>query len=76
MDPVSTAHGPVVYVCLCNGITERSIREAASSGVRSVDELAMRTGCGSGCGSCVELAQQILDQSHQALPLPVYAAAA
>jgi len=65
-----------VYVCLCNGITERSIREAAAGGVRSVDELAMQTGCGSGCGSCVMLAQQILDETHQALPLPVYAAAA
>ena len=67
---------PAVYVCLCNGITERSIRDAAAGGVRSVDELAMHTGCGTGCGSCVELAQQILDESHQLLPLPVFAAAA
>ena len=65
-----------MYVCLCNGITERSIRDAAAAGARSVDDLGAMTGCGSGCGSCVELAQQILDETRSALPLPVYAVAA
>jgi bacterioferritin-associated ferredoxin len=50
-----------LYVCICNGVTDRQIREAAASGVRSVAELTMRTGCGATCGSCLEMAADILD---------------
>jgi bacterioferritin-associated ferredoxin len=50
-----------LYVCICNGVTDRQIREAAASGVRSVAELTMRTGCGATCGSCLEMAVGILD---------------
>lgn len=51
-----------MYVCLCHGITERNIREAAGSGARSLPDLAARTGCGTGCGCCRELAEEILQQ--------------
>ena len=50
-----------MYVCICNGVTDRQIREAAASGVRSVAELTMRTGCGANCGSCLETATAILE---------------
>ena len=49
-----------MYVCICNGVTDRQIREAAASGVRSVSELTMRTGCGATCGTCLETAADIL----------------
>ena len=73
-----------MYVCICNGITERQVREVAAAGCRSVAELTMRTGAGAGCGSCLELAAQILDehavektQSANALPaLPMLPQAA
>jgi bacterioferritin-associated ferredoxin len=67
-----------VYVCLCNGVTDRQIREAAEAGCRSMSELTMRTGCGATCGSCVEMATQLLDEVHaaRALPLPVLSHAA
>ena len=50
-----------MYVCICNGVTDHQIREAAASGVRSVAELTMRTGCGATCGTCLETAAGILD---------------
>lgn len=50
-----------MYVCICNGVTDRQIREAAASGVRSVAELTMRTGCGATCGTCLETAADILE---------------
>lgn len=50
-----------MYVCICNGVTDHQIREAAASGVRSVAELTMRTGCGATCGTCLETAADILD---------------
>ncbi|MET1162872.1 MAG: (2Fe-2S)-binding protein [Pseudoxanthomonas sp.] len=50
-----------MYVCICNGVTDSQIRDAAASGVRSVAELTMRTGCGATCGTCLETAAGILD---------------
>ena len=52
-----------MYVCICNGVTDHQIREAAASGVRSVAELTMRTGCGATCGTCLETAAGILEAS-------------
>jgi bacterioferritin-associated ferredoxin len=60
-----------VYVCLCNGVTEREIREVAAAGCRTLSELTMRTGCGATCGSCLDMAQQILDDVHAARALDV-----
>lgn len=51
-----------MYVCLCNGVTEREIRQTAAAGCRSVAELTMRTGCGAGCGSCLPAASQLLEE--------------
>lgn len=53
-----------MYVCLCNGVTEREIRQAAQAGCGSMAELTMRTGCGATCGSCVSMACEILDESR------------
>lgn len=55
---------PTVYVCICNGVTERQIREAASAGCNSVAELTMRTGCGSACGSCLDTAAAMLEPAR------------
>jgi bacterioferritin-associated ferredoxin len=61
-----------MYVCICNGVTDADIRRVADEGCRDVHELTMRTGCGSNCGSCRELAAEILLESRsQTLPLPV-----
>nr|WP_211115775.1 MULTISPECIES: (2Fe-2S)-binding protein [unclassified Xanthomonas] len=62
-----------VYVCICNGVTDHQIREAAENGCASLAELTMRTGCGSNCGSCLEMAGDLLSQAHatRALPLPL-----
>jgi bacterioferritin-associated ferredoxin len=68
-----------MYVCICNGVTDRQIREAATSGVRSVAELTMRTGCGATCGTCLETAAGILDahapERRKAFPVPMLDAA-
>jgi bacterioferritin-associated ferredoxin len=68
-----------MYVCICNAVTERAIREAARAGVRTLDELSRSTGCSDCCGSCADLAAQILAETHRAprtLDLPLIAAAA
>ncbi|WP_222565775.1 bacterioferritin-associated ferredoxin [Novilysobacter antarcticus] len=62
-----------MYVCICNGITDHDIRQAAEAGCDSMAELTMRTGAGSCCGSCVDMASELLDETRaaRALPLPV-----
>lgn len=67
-----------VYVCICNGVTDHQIREAAENGCASVSELTMRTGCGSNCGSCLDMAAGLLEQARACrdLPLPVLGLAA
>ena len=67
-----------MYVCICNGITDRDIRQAADAGCRSLAELTMRTGCGACCGSCLDTAAQVLEEARAArepVPLPVRQAA-
>ncbi|KIQ96262.1 bacterioferritin-associated ferredoxin [Lysobacter sp. A03] len=62
-----------MYVCICNGITDHDIRQAAEADCDSMAELTMRTGAGSCCGSCVDMASELLDETRAArvLPLPV-----
>ena len=60
-----------MYVCICNGVTERDIRQVAEAGCRTVSELTMRTGCGATCGSCLEMAGELLAEVHRRLELPL-----
>jgi bacterioferritin-associated ferredoxin len=67
-----------MYVCICNGVTDHEIRQAAEAGCRGVAELTMRTGAGSTCGSCLDMAAQLLDEVHsrRELALPILSQAA
>ena len=49
-----------MYVCICHGVTDQDIRQAADAGCASVTELTMRTGLGSGCGTCSDMAAELL----------------
>ena len=66
-----------MYVCLCHGITERQVREAAVEGCASVADLGARTGLGTCCGSCTPIASEILEEvrGERAFPLPLLAVA-
>ncbi|MBP3983301.1 bacterioferritin-associated ferredoxin [Pseudoxanthomonas helianthi] len=70
-----------MYVCVCNGVTDHQIREAAANGCRSVAELTMRTGCGATCGTCLDMAADLLNEARDAqraspFPVPVLSHAA
>lgn len=62
-----------MYVCVCYGITDRQIREVAQAGCTSTAELTMRTGAGANCGSCLDMAAEVLEEVHgtRRQPLPV-----
>jgi bacterioferritin-associated ferredoxin len=52
-----------MYVCVCNAVTENAIREAVDNGVRSLAELRLHTGCSMTCGTCQELAEEVLAEA-------------
>jgi len=55
-----------MYVCICKGITDRDIREAASSGARSLKDLCRDLGVASDCGKCASCAQEVLCEARSA----------
>lgn len=54
-----------MYVCICHGVTEKDIQEAAQNGVTSLTQLQAETGCSTGCGSCADVAIQTLMAAQQ-----------
>ena len=65
-----------MFVCICNAVSDRQIREAAAKGVECLDGLAYETGVGTCCGSCRPLALQVLDQARAELSFAFAPAAA
>jgi bacterioferritin-associated ferredoxin len=53
-----------MYVCLCHGVTDRDIREAAENGVSSMRQLGKELGVGTQCGRCACTARGILRESR------------
>lgn len=76
--PIKNGPGHAMYVCICHGVTDKDIRQAADAGCASLTELTMRTGLGSGCGTCSEMAGELLAEARavHVFPLRVFAAAA
>ena len=49
-----------MYVCLCKGVTDNQIREAAHQGCGSLRDLRRELGVGGQCGKCVREAHEVL----------------
>jgi bacterioferritin-associated ferredoxin len=49
-----------MYVCVCQAVTERQVREAALGGAKSVKALKERLGLACGCAKCARCAHNIL----------------
>lgn len=67
-----------MYICICNAVTDHAIRAAAREGAHTFAELQRRTGCGDCCGSCEDMARDVLAEAvrPRVLDLPLYAIAA
>ncbi|TNE64298.1 MAG: hypothetical protein EP335_07470 [Alphaproteobacteria bacterium] len=52
-----------MYVCLCNGYTDRDIRNAVrEGGVRTAEEAYLSLGNGFCCGACQDCACQLVEE--------------
>ena len=54
-----------MYVCVCNGVTERDIQQAVCEGACSMRDLRQQLGVASQCGRCATCAKAVLDQEIQ-----------
>ncbi len=50
-----------MYVCLCRGVSDRTIRRLVREGARCPAEVASRCGAGTACGSCVSDVAALVD---------------
>jgi len=55
-----------MYVCLCNGITESQVRDAAVQGLASLPELRANLGVATCCGQCADCALEIAREAANA----------
>lgn len=56
-----------MYVCICNGVTDKQIIRQAQSGATSLRDLQDSLGVATNCGKCAKLAKDILAE-HQVFP--------
>jgi bacterioferritin-associated ferredoxin len=54
-----------VYVCICNAVTDREIRQCADLGVDTLDQLRECLGVASCCGRCEGTARAVLSEREQ-----------
>lgn len=54
----------IMYVCICNAMTDRQVREAHKHGARNVAQVFRRTGTKPECGKCVCCMHEILKENQ------------
>ena len=50
----------LMYICICNAITDRQIKEAVENGATTLGDLQFELGVATGCGRCMESAMELL----------------
>jgi bacterioferritin-associated ferredoxin len=53
-----------MYVCVCQAVTDRQIREAAAGGARTLKDLRRDLGVTLDCGRCACCARACLAEAH------------
>lgn len=57
-----------MYICVCNGVTERDIRSSIEAGANSFGDLQRELGVASGCGQCKQEAKCLLREARRECP--------
>jgi bacterioferritin-associated ferredoxin len=55
-----------MYVCICNGLTDRKVREAAAAGQRTVKAVLRHHGVTPQCGKCLCYIRDTLAEHERA----------
>ena len=59
-----------MYVCICNSVTDRQIRQAADQGACSLADLQAQLKVATCCGRCADCARAVLDEARQQVREP------
>jgi bacterioferritin-associated ferredoxin len=54
-----------MFVCICNQVTDKQIRQAAEDGHRSFKSLSVELNVGTCCGRCKSCAKKVLREAIQ-----------
>ena len=57
-----------MYVCLCQAVTDRQIKEFVNDGAGTFEDVFKELGVASQCGKCSQLAQNIIETSINKTP--------
>lgn len=69
-----------MYVCVCNGVTDKQIIKAAENGAMTLQDLSEELKVATCCGRCSSCAKKVLQEVHSRnhvfeLAVPVQASA-
>ncbi len=53
-----------MYVCVCNAVTDKDIREAAEQGAHTLEALSERLKVATCCGRCADCARRVLHEAR------------
>ena len=53
-----------MFVCVCNGVTDKQIIKAAEEGASSLQDLSDELNVATCCGRCATCAKQVLRDAH------------
>ncbi|MEY6433786.1 (2Fe-2S)-binding protein [Thioalkalicoccus limnaeus] len=51
-----------MYVCICQSVTDREIRQAVDRGARTILDLQSELGVATGCGRCESCARDVMNE--------------
>lgn len=51
-----------MYVCVCNAVNDRQVKQALSKGIRSLHELHVYMGYKSCCGKCTACIRKMINE--------------
>lgn len=57
-----------MYVCVCNGVSQQQLRDSFNDGAKSVEDLQMKTGAGTCCGTCVAMLGDLVKEWGPSVP--------
>lgn len=60
-----------MYVCICQSVTDREIRQAVDRGARTIEDLQCELGVATGCGRCESCAHDVMNERLWAGTPPV-----
>ena len=50
-----------MYVCVCNGISDREVRRAIDAGATTMNQLCTQLPLANRCGRCADAVRELLD---------------